>query len=171
MPEKHTESINEQRIGRRRFLNGLWLILGGVALIEMVWVAISFLRPRKPAAKSDARVVTAGPVSDFEAGTVTAFQRGKFYLVRRADGGFLAISRKCTHLGCTVPWVEEEKKFICPCHASSFDVNGVVVNAPAPRALDLFPVSIENNVVIVNTGKIIRRSTFLPEQAVFPKKI
>ncbi|MBW1785257.1 MAG: Rieske 2Fe-2S domain-containing protein [Deltaproteobacteria bacterium] len=171
MTERHTKNTNEQGVGRRRFLNRLWLILGGVVLVELVWVAISFLRPRKPPVNNEGagEVVTAGPVSDFEMGTVTAFQRGKFYLVRRAEGGFLAISRKCTHLGCTVPWVEEEKKFICPCHASSFDMNGSVVNAPAPRALDLFPVSIENNVVSVNTGKTVRRNTFLPEQAVFPK--
>jgi cytochrome b6-f complex iron-sulfur subunit len=86
------------------------------------------------------------------------------------DGGLLALSCKCTHLGCTVPWVEKEKKFLCPCHASAFDITGNVISAPAPRALDIFPVSIENNSVKVDTGKRIKRSGFEPKQVVYPKK-
>ena len=61
--------------------------------------------------------------------------------MRLDDGGLLALSCKCTHLGCTVPWVEKEKKFLCPCHASAFDITGNVINSPAARALDTFPVS------------------------------
>ena len=79
----------------------------------------------------------------------------------------MAISRTCTHLGCTVPWVEEEKRFACPCHASTFDITGDVINSPAPRALDLFPVVIENNVVKVNTGKRIKRSEFRASQVTY----
>ena len=171
MAENQPHNENDQGMGRRRFLNRLWAILGGVALAEWVWVGMSFLRPRKPPAKSGGAggAVIAGPVSDFEAGTVTAFQRGKFYLVRQAEGGFLALSRKCTHLGCTVPWVEEEDRFICPCHASSYDMNGDRVNGPASRALDLFRVSIDNNVVSVNTGTAVRRRAYRPEQAVYPE--
>ena len=89
--------------------------------------------------------------------------------VRLEDGGFLAISRKCTHLGCTVPWVEEDKRFACPCHGSTFDITGNVIQAPAPRALDLFPVTIENNVVKVNTGKRIKRSAFRASQVTYPR--
>ena len=62
------------------------------------------------------------PVESFEPGTVNAFVRGKFYLARLEDGGFLALHRKCTHLGCTVPWSKDQRKFVCPCHASSYDM-------------------------------------------------
>jgi cytochrome b6-f complex iron-sulfur subunit len=173
MAEKQTGSINDKEMGRRRFLNRLWLILGGAALVELAWVAVAFLRPRKRGRTGDGAggVVIAGPVSDFEAGTVTAFQRGKFYLVRQAEGGFLAVSRKCTHLGCTVPWVEKEKRFVCPCHASSYDMNGSIISGPAPRPLDLFRVSIENNVVSVNTGTAVRRRGYLPDQVVLPERV
>ena len=51
------------------------------------------------------------------------------------NGGFLAMSRTCTHLGCTVPWVEDEGRFVCPCHSSVFDINGDVVDPPAFQAL------------------------------------
>jgi cytochrome b6-f complex iron-sulfur subunit len=130
-----------------------------VALAEAAWVVIDLLRPRRVEADESA-VVTAGPVDRFEPASVTAFPQGKFYLVRLEDGGFLAVSRECTHLGCTVPWVEADRKFVCPCHSSAFDLRGDVINPPAPRALDLFEVRIENHVVKVNTANRERRSAF-----------
>jgi len=97
---------------------------------------------------------------------VTAFREGRFYLVRLEDGGFLALHRKCTHLGCTVPWIPEEGRFACPCHASAFDLRGDVLNPPALRALDLFPVRIENGIVKVDTAAPVRRTVFDPSQVV-----
>jgi cytochrome b6-f complex iron-sulfur subunit len=155
----------ETGTSRRRFLTILWFGLGGVALVECFWIIASFLKPRDgrlPGKDSD--VVVAGAVEDFQSNSVTAFQKGKFYLVRLEDGGFLALNRVCTHLGCTVPWVEEERRFACPCHASAFDIRGDVLNPPAPRALDLFAVRIENGIVKVDTGKSIRRNSFEPSQ-------
>ena len=158
---------------RRNFFNLIWGFLGLAALAELVWVAVSFLRPTGQRI-DDSRastVVRAGAVESFPAGTVTAFQKGEFYLVRLEDGGRLALSCKCTHLGCTVPWVEKEKKFLCPCHASAFEITGNVISAPAPRALDMFPITIENNVVKVDTGRRFKRSGFNPGQLVYPPKI
>jgi cytochrome b6-f complex iron-sulfur subunit len=74
--------------------------------------------------------------------------------------GFLALSRRCTHLGCTVPWDPDKGQFACPCHASVFDIRGDVIQSPAPRALDIFAVSIENNRVKVETGRPIQRRAF-----------
>ncbi len=171
MTERNKKMNQEPEKTRRAFLNKIWGALGLVVLGEIIWLVVSFLRPRKPRAKGDGlgTVITAGSVEAFAPGTVTAFPRGQFYLARLEDGGFLAISRKCTHLGCTVPWVEEDKRFACPCHGSTFDITGNVRHAPAPRALDLFPVTIENNVVKVNTGKRIKRSEFRPSQAAYTK--
>jgi cytochrome b6-f complex iron-sulfur subunit len=168
-----TAAPPESGVSRRRFFNVFWTALGLAALVELFWVAISFLRPtgsRTEDSKAGA-VVQAGMVESFATGTVTAFQRGQFYLVRMDNGGMLALSCKCTHLGCTVPWVEKEKKFLCPCHASSFDITGNVINAPAARALDMLQVTIENNIVKVEAGKRIKRSEFEPKQVVYPPKI
>ena len=156
-----------KNISRRSFFARLWLFLGLVALAELVWVTVSFLRPKKRkeiAEESD--IITAGPVDNFEPGSVTAFPRGRFYLARLVDGGFLAISRKCTHLGCTVPWVAEENRFVCPCHASVFDIRGVVLSPPAPRPLDIYPVTIENNVVKVDISEAVERKRFENKQVV-----
>ena len=154
---------------RRSFLNIFWIGLGVLAFLEIVGMVFAFLRPRKTkAGRLDPElIVTAGNVDSFGVETVTAFVRGRFYLVRLADGGFLALSRKCTHLGCTVPWVSTEKRFLCPCHASAFDIKGDVISSPAPRPLNIHPLTIENNTVKVNTGKLVKRAQFEAEQVVY----
>jgi cytochrome b6-f complex iron-sulfur subunit len=157
---------------RRSFLNTLWIILGGVAVVEFIVVAVAYLRPRKLKAggENTDSIITAGAVERFKPNSVTAFVRGKFYLARLEDGGFLALSRTCTHLGCTVPWVEKENKFACPCHGSTFDIAGNVIEAPAPRALAIYPVTIENNMIKVDTRKPIKRDTFRVEQVVYSRE-
>jgi len=153
---------------RRGFLGRVWLLLGGVALAEAVWIASDFFSPRRRRAMDAGAgsVIVAGPVDRFEPGSVTAFPDGRFYLARLAEGGFLALHRECTHLGCTVPWVAAEDRFVCPCHASSFDITGDVLSPPAPRPLDVFPVRIENDIVKVDVSKPIRRQSFTASQVV-----
>lgn len=149
---------------RRSFLKLAWIGLGVAALGEAAWIVASFLRPRVRATESVSSLVVAGPAEGFAPGSVTAFPSGKFYLVRLADGGFLALHRQCTHLGCSVPWDEAAGRFACPCHASVFDLRGVVLQPPAPRPLDLFPVRIENGIVKVDVATPIRRSSFEASQ-------
>jgi len=165
-------SETEQIPSRRSFLSILWIGLGLVALIEFIGIVTAFLLPRKKTVKTDGfgAIMDVGPVDKFPKESVTAFIRGKFYLCRLEDGGFLAVSRKCTHLGCTVPWSDKEKKFVCPCHASAFDIRGEVISPPASRALDVYHLYIENNIVIVDTGKRIKRSGFNIDQVVYVKK-
>ncbi|MEJ2269140.1 MAG: (2Fe-2S)-binding protein [Desulfobulbaceae bacterium] len=158
---------------RRSFFTKLWVLLGIVALAELFGVLFGYFKPRKQAVVTAMAetIITAGSIDKFEPGTVTAFVRGKFYLARLQDGGFLALSRTCTHLGCTVPWVAAQNKFVCPCHSSEFDIRGEVISPPAPRALDIHPMVIENNIVKVNTGKRIKRTFLETAQVVYPKDI
>jgi len=170
MHEANTAKQDNIDTGRRGFFNKLWLFLGVVALAELIGLVVTFLKSRKPSSAGDdeENIVVAGAAADFKPNTVTAFQRGHFYLVRLETGGFMALSRQCTHLGCTVPWIEEEKRFSCPCHASAFDITGDILNSPATRALDYFDIKIENNMVRVNTRRRIKRSQFRPEQVTYP---
>ena len=135
-------------------------------------MAVAFLRPTRSKAlpEEDQTIITAGAVEGFSPGTVTAFVRGRFYLARLEDGGFIALSRTCTHLGCTLPWSPNEMKFACPCHGSSFSITGEILDSPAPRALDIYPVTIENNMIKVDVGQPIQRSSFDREQVTYPKR-
>ncbi len=83
------------------------------------------------------------------------FSEGKFFLLH-APGGIAAAYRKCTHLGCSVPWNAAEDQFHCPCHGSLYDKHTAVVKGgPAPRPLDLFHISEQGGVLIVDTNPLI----------------
>ena len=168
-----TPLSSDHTTSRRSFLNWLWAALGLAACIEFIWVIISYLTPGKTGtANGEADVlIHAGSVDQYQPGTVTAFPIGRFYLACLRDNGFLAISRRCTHLGCTVPWDEDKKQFLCPCHSSTFDIQGNVIDSPALRALDIFDMVIENNQIMVNTGKRIKRSEFKKEQVTYASKL
>jgi cytochrome b6-f complex iron-sulfur subunit len=69
------------------------------------------------------------------------------------DQNIMAIYQVCVHLGCLVPYIPSEKRFICPCHGSTYERNSQYVRGPAPRNLDQFPVKVVNDTIIVDTGK------------------
>jgi cytochrome b6-f complex iron-sulfur subunit len=93
---------------------------------------------------------------------------GKFFVVKVApdatvqpvpdeDGNvnaenIMAIYQVCVHLGCLVPYIPSEKRFICPCHGSTYERDTQYVRGPAPRNLDQFPVKVVSGNIIVNTG-------------------
>jgi len=107
-------------------------------------------------------VFELGAVDDYPPGSVTAITAGRFYLVRLEDGGILALYRKCSHLGCAVPWDPAQGRFVCPCHGSEFERDGDVLNAPAPRPLDRFAITIANGTISVDTGTPIKREHAQP---------
>ena len=154
------------RFNRRDMLKTSWAVLGGMALLEVGVISLAYMQPRLAEGEFGG-LITAGNVTDFPNGSVTHIANGRFYLARLADGGFLALYQRCTHLGCSVPWDQEAGQLICPCHSSSFSVEGDVLNPPAPRPLDLFAVSIADGVVQVDTSRPIQRTAYSPDQVVY----
>lgn len=72
-----------------------------------------------------------------------------------------AIFAKCTHLGCTPSWYEEDRTFKCPCHGSQYDSNGVNFSGPAPRPMDRFKISIgEDGQIVVDTSVLFTYKSF-----------
>ena len=58
-------------------------------------------------------------------------------LVRTTDGQYLAYSRKCAHLGCSVDFDGARRCLTCPCHRGVYDSRtGYVMYGPPPRPLD-----------------------------------
>lgn len=58
-------------------------------------------------------------------------------LVRAQDGEFIAYSRKCAHLGCSVDFDPAHRCLRCPCHQGTYDARtGSVLYGPPPRPLD-----------------------------------
>ena len=69
----------------------------------------------------------------------------EFILFDRNDTCW-ALSRKCTHLGCKLNYLEELDILECPCHQSKFNpLNGAVIEGPAKYALHFYPVEKRDN--------------------------
>jgi len=167
-PQPATRNPQPVTPSRRSFLKNLWLGLGAIVSLEFLWMTFSFLSPtKKTDAENISQLRTVGELTNIPIDSVTPVRSGQFYLVRLKDGGLLALSLKCSHLGCSVSWDGSKNRFICPCHASEFAMNGNVINPPAPRALDYFPVIIDKGVVKVDTSKPIKRKEFKKTQETY----
>ena len=66
----------------------------------------------------------------------------------------VAYASQCTHLGCAFHWDDEKKNFLCPCHTSTFSLDGKVLDGPAPRPLDRYQVKVENGKLLL--GSVIQ---------------
>lgn len=45
------------------------------------------------------------------------------------------LSAKCTHLGCIINKIKDQQ-LLCPCHGSSYNMNGEVLKGPAKKNLN-----------------------------------
>lgn len=165
MPEKKVTS--EKQVTRKDFVNIAWGAVGTLAVAELSLAGLRFLSPRATEGEFGG-AFNLGPYQEYPAGSVTPVESGRFYLVRLEDGGFLVVYRRCTHLGCAVPYDPGVGQFVCPCHGSAFTMEGAVLNPPASRPLDLFMLSInDDGEIIVETSTPIERDKTSPEWIVY----
>jgi cytochrome b6-f complex iron-sulfur subunit len=71
------------------------------------------------------------------------------------EAGVVALYQKCPHLGCKVPFCATSQWFECGCHGSQYNRVGEKKGGPAPRGLDHFPVTIDGDTLVVDTGTTI----------------
>jgi len=136
------------------------ILAGGLAMLGPVGAGVwSFLSPLFRQAKSpQVRVALLGQVPDDgkphffpvvtdrrDAWTHYAEQKvGAVYLVRQpGDEKPIAFTAKCPHAGCSIGYSAAEEKFKCPCHTSSFKIDGCRVNGDkevSPRDMDTLDV-------------------------------
>ena len=66
---------------------------------------------------------------------------GEKLAVYKDDEGYLvALSPRCTHMGCTVDWNDADRTWDCPCHGSRYAVDGEVIQGPAAKSLPMIHV-------------------------------
>ena len=151
---------------RRDFMKTAWKGLGVVAGLEFTGLTLHYLVDRKDSTENE-KLFEAGLISQFPQKTVTPFRNGHFYLVRLEDGGFIAMSIKCSHLGCSIMWDEKENEFVCPCHSSKFTLTGEVTDPPAPRPLDIYEIDIKDGRIFINLNKKNKRSEYEKSQLTY----
>lgn len=162
----HGRKATSEEMSRRRFLRSA--VIGGGAVV----IAAGALGLGRMLLSGDDRrpkigVVTVPATLVPEVGAEPhRDESGAFFLINNEDGA-LALSWICTHQGCRVPWNADERRFRCPCHAALYDRHGAVTGGPAPRPLDLLPLSFDaDGNAKVDTDRVIERDTYDPSQAV-----
>jgi Rieske Fe-S protein len=105
----------------------------------------------------------AGPATALAVGQVKLFSCAKTFVLRDA-AGIYAMTAICTHNGCTVAYTAASHDFACPCHMSTYDLNGNVTAPPAPAPLQHFACSFDpSGNIIVQLDAPVDASTRLSE--------
>jgi cytochrome b6-f complex iron-sulfur subunit len=73
---------------------------------------------------------------------------GDFLVAHTAQNSFIALNATCTHQTCTITGFANQN-YVCPCHGSTFDVNGRVLGGPAPAALHQYPTQFASGVLTI----------------------
>jgi len=141
-------------INRREFIKGVTAVVGGLITTVIGIPTVAYLID--PALKESAKEVwvPVGKLEDIPIGKPvpfsftqvqvngwerTATSHGGFVIRKSEDpNDLLILNSRCTHLGCTVNWKDEDQAFLCPCHDAKFDVQGKVLDGPPPRPLDRY---------------------------------
>ena len=80
---------------------------------------------------------------------VINFEGKRLLIIRIEADRFLVLSAVCTHSGCTVRYAPASTDILCPCHGSTFALDGAVTNGPADAPLATYDTSYEKAVDVV----------------------
>lgn len=114
------------------------------------WTSWELLRPLLGDAGTRVRGV-APELIPTEGVLEVAAARG--YLTRVGDE-VVALSWRCPHLGCKVPFCESSGQFECPCHGSVFNRVGEYRAGPSPRGMDRYAYEVSDGFVVMDTGSV-----------------
>jgi cytochrome b6-f complex iron-sulfur subunit len=110
---------------RRYFL----FFFAGLAILYPFFRFLGYSIPRKP------RIIEIpAPLP------LGGFHLGADYILFDNGEKAWALSRRCTHLGCTVNYREKDGLLECPCHQSRFSPEGKVLHGPAEKELPRYKV-------------------------------
>ena len=177
-------------VTRRGFFSRAMLTVFGVFMLQFALGGLAFIWPRLRAGAFGS-VIDGGNLNEIKLqlfnpdGTVTPFflPAAQAYIVpfqgNIEDSQFtsavivdevMALWQRCVHLGCRVPICESSQGFECPCHGSKYNFHGEYSAGPAPRNLDRFSISVDDNGnLLVDTGAVIQTARAKTKTAEYPQ--
>lgn len=153
--------------GRRNFLvyaiQGLGAVIAGALGVPAI--GYLFSKPKTVETGSWIEIADVGQIPQGEPAEViftrrrvdgwkVVTEKASAWVVKTGEQQAFALAPACTHLGCAYHWESAKKEFVCPCHTSSFSIDGAVQAGPAPRALDRYETRIVAGKVQV--GKVVQ---------------
>ena len=165
-----TPQVTTLPMTRREFMYYIWGASLALFAAESVGAIVWFLIPRfKEGEFGGTFTIDLSGLPPVDSGPLE-FPDGRFWLVNLgaetlsdprqpadyvAQEGVRALYKVCVHLGCLYKWVPTNNRFECPCHGSKYLVNGVRIDGPARRNLDVFVVQAvdANGAVLAETSR------------------
>lgn len=141
----HGRVFPPRRISRRTaFLSGI----GGVAAGLLAGIGLdrstrgsSRQAVRMPLVGAKGRWMAVGSLADLPHGSVRPFTAGAVQgFLLNQHGTIRALSRICTHMGCTLQFDQDGQYFACPCHGAEFELNGALRYGPRHYPIALPPL-------------------------------
>jgi Rieske Fe-S protein len=86
--------------------------------------------------------------TDIPSGGGKIFPDQQVVITQPTDGDFKGFSAVCTHQGCLVTKVESGT-ILCPCHNSSFTLDGQVAGGPAPSPLPPEQITVKGTDILL----------------------
>ncbi|HVP00691.1 MAG TPA: ubiquinol-cytochrome c reductase iron-sulfur subunit [Bryobacteraceae bacterium] len=153
-----------ETLTRRTFYSAVIAGLGGIMTAALAAPAAAYLFIR-PKSQKQSDFVPAADLSQLTVGKPeeVVFRRTRTdgwrvvnekstaWVLRKDEQTAVAYTPQCTHLGCAYHWDEKENNFLCPCHTSTFSIDGKVLTGPAPRPLDRYVTRIEQGKILIGT--------------------
>jgi Rieske Fe-S protein len=73
-------------------------------------------------------------------------------IARESENKFFAMRAVCTHMTCTLRYNRLSVSLDCPCHGSTFEMDGTVINGPAVKPLGMLSTEFDGQVVRILLG-------------------
>jgi len=139
-------------LSRRSFFDNVFRFVVGLWGFAFVGVVLSYLKAPAGSIAFEEKASRVGPLDELAPGEgkLVRHQLEPFWVVRTGSDQVVALPATCTHLRCILQWDKDLGRFVCPCHAGAFDLNGNVVAGPPPRPLQPLKVEIKGGVIYVD---------------------
>ncbi len=151
--------VDVEEVERRRFLTLLGSGALSLAGLGTVIVGVRYLEP-DVLYEEDGRFEVGKPET-IPPGTVLVSAARKVFVIH-GSRGFYALSAVCTHLGCVTRHDSSRDRIVCPCHGSSFDLTGRVVEGPARSRLRRLQLTLQRGVLVVDASQSAKDESELP---------
>jgi Rieske Fe-S protein len=91
----------------------------------------------------------SSPLASVGSAALVRSSVGDFLVAHTGQGTYSAMTATCTHQTCTITGFQNQN-FVCPCHGSTFDLNGHVLVGPAPTPLPQYATQFSNGVLTIS---------------------
>jgi Rieske Fe-S protein len=98
-------------------------------------------------------VDSSSPIAKTGTAALVNYNGGSLLVDHPSASAYNALSSICTHQGCQITGFDSSSgQFICPCHGSTFDVNGKVTQGPAGSPLPKYQTQLNGTQLTIKVS-------------------